>query len=159
MEEQHFQLINKLDLHLQSRRFQILFQIFYNNQQLVTINQNNSKLFSLLFLDYHQIFHSFQLSSSTFQPLILMGHYSIKLVKFPKHFIQNIMLNQLLQGTHQSNNSIKKINHFENYVHTFDGFAIIPLTRIYTVNSYGTSPPSATIFLIRSPSFEPYLKV
>jgi len=25
-----------------------------------------------------------------------MGHYSIKLVKFPKHFIQNIMLNQLL---------------------------------------------------------------
>lgn len=52
----------------------------------------------------------------------------------------------------------KKLIILKIILHTFDGFAIIPLTRIYTVNSYGTSPPSATIFLIRSPSFEPYLK-
>lgn len=87
-----------------------------------------------------------------------MAHYSTKLVKSLKHFTQNIVLNQLLLGTRQSNNSNEKKSIILKIIlHTFDGFAIIPLTRIYTVNSYGTSPPSATIFLIRSPSFEPYL--
>jgi hypothetical protein len=44
-----------------------------------------------------------------------MAHYSTKLVKSLKHFTQNIVLNQLLLGTRQSNNSNeKKINYFEN---------------------------------------------
>ena len=71
------------------------------------IDQNNFKLFFLLFRDYHQIYHLFQLSLGIFQPLILMVHCSTKLVKFLKHFTQNIELNQLLLGTHQSNNSNK----------------------------------------------------
>jgi hypothetical protein len=67
----------------------------------------------------------------------------------------------LLWGIHQLNNSkdLKNVTllfQMKCFILTGDGLAMSALIKTSTVSSNGTRSPAATIFLILSPSLDPY---